>query len=250
MPFLPSKTELMSDFLNTLINKKSPDEHFEDFIEMDRSEYEQHRDLWKEWVTIGVVQKSNQKERTEFLQDKLIYHVPFVKNSNSRLYNSKKILVCIAGTKEATLYDVVDWEIMTRKELQDAGTTWEHRDEKYIAFRLSNGEQRLTPDSLSPMSFRYATTEGLKRYLIDPSKDRRLFYLTNPDATRLYEELLKLNVEFEVDWVKNQNDPSLIEFMVKENRILSSDNFDFLTYKLNNTEISLKSVIAKLSCTL
>ena len=243
MPFLPSKSTLVSTFLNNLINK-SPDEHFEDFIEMDRSEYERHRNLWNEWVTIGVIPTSSQAARKKFLEDKLIYHVPFVKNSNSKLFNSKKILVCIAGKRDAILYDVVEWEIMDKSELKDIGTTWDHRNEKYVAFHLKLDQICVTPDSLSPMSYRYATFEGLNRYLSDPTKDRKLFYLTSPDAARLYDELKKKNIPFEVDWVKNDADPSLIEFMIGTHRVLSSTNFDFLTFKSKGSFIPLKELLS------
>ena len=49
LPFLPSKSALVSNLLNQMINKTLPEEHFERFIEMDNSEYLKQRNNWKEW---------------------------------------------------------------------------------------------------------------------------------------------------------------------------------------------------------
>lgn len=244
LPFLPSKTALVRRFLQNLINKTA-DGHFEDFIEMDRSEYEKKRGLWDEYVTIGVIPTKYQEDRLMFLRNKLLYHIPFVKDVNSRLYSSKKILVCLSGKNDATLYDVTSWEILTNEELRRSGTTWDHKNEKYIAFHLANGEQLETPEKLSSLGgYRYATSEGIRRYLNDQTRDRRLFYLTNPDAARLYEELVNKNVPFEINWAKDSKDPSLIEFTVGEKKILSSGTFKFLTFTLNNKSISLNDLLA------
>jgi hypothetical protein len=244
LPFLPSKSGLVSDLLNELINKRLPEEHYEQFIEMDNSEYISKRNLWTEWVTIGVVpQKENQSERLKFISEKLIYHVPFVKNINSKLYLSKKILLCKSGTNEAILYDVNDWEILTDRELTDKGTTWNHRKEKYIAFHLDNAKSITTPDKISPLRFRYATQEGLNLYLQNPTLDKGCFYLTNPDAARLYQELQKQNIDFKINWGNNDSDPSMLEFLIKDLKIYSSDKYPDLHFKYDNETVSLKSVL-------
>ena len=198
-------------------------------------------------MTIGVVQKENQNERLNFIKEKLIYHVPFVKNVNSKLYLSKKLLICKSGTFEAILYDVKDWEILTDKELTDLGTTWNHRKEKYIAFHLENGMTITTPDKLSPLKFRYATLEGLNRYLQNPDSDKGYFYLTNPDAARLYQELKKQNIDFQIKWADNDNDPSMVEFLVKDFIIYSSDKYPDLHYECYSETISLKSLLESLN---
>jgi hypothetical protein len=211
---------------------------------MDNSEYISKRNLWTEWVTIGVVpQKENQSERLKFISEKLIYHVPFVKNINSKLYLSKKILLCKSGTNEAILYDVNDWEILTDRELTDKGTTWNHRKEKYIAFHLDNAKSITTPDKISPLRFRYATQEGLNLYLQNPTLDKGCFYLTNPDAARLYQELQKQNIDFKINWGNNDSDPSMLEFLIKDLKIYSSDKYPDLHFKYDNETVSLKSVL-------
>ena len=243
LPFLPSKSSLVNDLLNELINKRLPEEHFERFIEMDNSEYISKRNLWKEWVTIGVVQKENQIERLQFISEKLIYHVPFVKNINSKLYLSKKLLICKSGTTEATLYDIKDWEILTDKELEIIGTNWNHRKEKYIAFYLENAKAITTPDKISPLNFRYATNEGLNLYLKNPTLDKGCFYLTSPDAARLYYELQKKKIEFKINWANKDNDSSMLEFQIKEFKIYSSDKYPDLHFKINNEIINLNTVL-------
>ncbi len=243
LPFLPSKSALVSDLLNELINKRLPEEHYEQFIEMDNSEYISKRNLWKEWVTIGVVQKENQSERLDFISEKLIYHVPFVKKSNSKLYLTKKLLVCKSGTNQAELYDVNSWEILSDKELTANGTTWNHRYEKYVAFHLSYVSTIQTPDKIAPRSFRYATQEGLNLYLKNPSLDKGCFYLTNPDSARLYQELQKQKIVFKVNWANNDNDPSMVEFQIKDLKIYSSDKFPDLHFSFEGVPISLKLVL-------
>lgn len=243
LPFLPSKSGLVSDLLNNLINKRLPEEHFEQFIEMDNSEYASLREAWKEWVTIGVVQKDSQDERLRFISESSIFHIPFVKNINSKLYLSKKILICKSGTKEATLYSVKHWEVITDKELIALGTQWNHRSEKYIAFHLENGQKLKTPDRIAPLKFRYSTQEGLNRYLQNPESDKGYFYLTNPDAARLYQELKKCEIQFQLKWANNENDPSLIEFVVNGQKIYSSDKYLDLHFELDKRRIPFKSLI-------
>ena len=243
LPFLPSKSLLVSELLNELINKRLPEEHFEQFIEMDNSEYLKRRSAWKEFVTIGVVQKTNQKERLQFISDKLIYHIPYVKNLNSKIYLTKKLLICTSGTKDANLYKVKDWEILTDKELEIFGATWSHRASKYVVFHLELEKQITTPDKLSPLKFRYATVEGLNRYLKHPESDKGCFYLTNPDAARLYEELRKQNTDFQIKWADSDIDPSLITFIVQDHAIYSSDRYLELHYECNKEKISLKSLL-------
>jgi uncharacterized protein len=244
LPFLPSKSGLVSELLNKLINKTLPEEHFERFIEMDNSEYLKQRNSWKEWVTIGVVQKENQTERLKFIADKLIYHVPFVKNLNSKLYLSKQLLVCKSGTNDATLFDVKDWEILTDHELEQLGTTWNHRSNKYVAFHLEFKKQISTPDNIAPLKFRYSTLEGLTRYLNNPSLDKDCFYLTNPDAARLYQELKKRKIDFQIKWAGNDKDASLLKFVIKNFSIYSSDKFTDLHYVWDKESLSLNSLLA------
>jgi uncharacterized protein len=244
LPFLPSKSGLVNDLLNELINKRLPEEHYEQFIEMDNSEYISKRNSWKEWVTIGVVQKENQSERLKFISEKLIYHVPFVKNQNSKLYLSKMFLVCKAGTNEAILYDVNDWEILTDRELIDKGTTWNHRSNKYVAFHLQFKKKIETPEKIAPLKFRYSTLEGLTRYLNNPNLDKDCFYLTNPDAARLYQELKKRSIDFQIKWADNDKDPSLLKFVFKDFTIYSSDKYTDLHFECDNESITLKSLLA------
>lgn len=243
LPFLPSKSSLVSELMNILINKRLPEEHFEQFIEMDNSEYINRRDAWKEWVTIGLIPKNFQSERMDFISKTSIFHIPFVKNVNSKIYLSKKLLVCKSGTKEAKLYDVKYWEILTDLELVSLGTKWNHRKERYIAFHLENPQSFETPEKITPFKFRYATLEGLNRYLANPISDKGFFYLTNPDAARLYQELINKNFAFNLNWVNNEDDPSLLEFIVNGYKIYSSDKYPNLHFEINKSFISLKNLL-------
>ncbi|MCW3071340.1 MAG: hypothetical protein JWO44_1230 [Bacteroidetes bacterium] len=242
MPFLPGKTKLVNEFLNRLINK-SPEEHFEQFIEMDRSEYDENRDLWNEWVTISVIPKDCQEERIKFMQDRNIFHIPYVANLHSKLYMTKKLLACRSGSREAWLYDVENWELMNNKELRQLGTGWDHKKDKYVVFHLANGREIRTPEKISPSRYRYATLEGLNAYLKDPSKDRNSFYLTNPDAARLHKELVKNELIFELGWGRDENDPSLVGFRIGGIMLSSSENFQSLHYKFDGKDLHLAEVL-------
>lgn len=232
LPFLPGKTALASDLLNYMINKATPEEHFERFIEMDHSEYTKRRNAWKEWITIGVVQKKEQAERLKFIADTGIFHVPFVRELNSKLYLSKKLLVCKAGTNEATLYEIRDWEMVTDKELYKKGARWDHRTNKYLAFHLKKAKHITTPDKIAPYKFRYTTQESLNGYLQNPETNKDYFYLTTPDAARLYEELKKAGISFKVKWGDKESDPSLLEFECGKNlSLFSSETYHDLHYK-------------------
>ncbi len=237
MPFLPSKTGLVNGLLNSLINKM-PEEHFEQFIDMDRSEYEKQRNKWKEWVTISVVPADNQKERLNFIADKLIYHIPFVNNTNSKLYQTKKLFICNSGTNNAAIYDVKYWEVLTDTELIKMGCSWNLRSNKYIAFHLENGNKITTIDRIAPIKYRYATLEGMNRYLRDPVADKYCFYLTNYDAARLYQELKNRNIGFQIKWNENEQDLSHVEFQINNLKIYSSDRYPELHFMYNSQIVS------------
>ena len=252
LPFLPSKSGLVTDLLNELINKRLPEEHFERFIEMDNSEYIKKRDDWKEWMTIGVVPKDNQNERLRFISEKLIFHIPFNNKSHSKLFLTKKLLVCKSGKKEAILYNVKSWEILTAKELRLLGTSWNHRGNKYIVFHLDAGETITTPDALTPITYRFATFEGLKRYRKDPEMGKGYFYMTCPDAARLYEELMNIKksnskFDFQIKWANDENDFSLVVYHINGLEIYSSDKYKELHFKFDTTFLSLKQVLDKLN---
>jgi len=222
-----------------MIYKSLPEEHFEKYIDMDYSEYRKHRSEWKKWITIGVIPREHQKERIKFLKDNQIFYVPFVKNLHSRIYRSKKILLCKSGTRNAMLFDVIDWEILTDKELIKLGTSWTHRFEKYLAFHLNHLKDIKTPGIIAPVNYRYTTEKGLNLYLNEHNPDKKVFYLTNPDAARLYLELVNRSISFKVKWVDNKHDPSLMKFIFNSKTVFSSDTYPDFHFKFNGKIIAL-----------
>lgn len=246
MPFLPGKTKLVNEFLNELINK-SPEEHHERAIDMDHADYEQRRELWKQWVTISVIPKEHQEERIRFMLEKQMFYIPWVANLHSKAYIAKHILACRAGSTEAWLYDVEEWALMNSEELHSHGTGWEHRTYKYIVFRIANGKRVITPEKISPTRYRYTTLEGLNSYLQDPAKDRSSFYLTNPDAARLYKELVKNKIAFEIGWGPDESDPSLVEFRAGKAVLQSSELLRSLHYRLGKKLVPLGQALKLLA---
>ncbi len=120
---------------------------------------------------------------------------------------------------------------------------WNLRTNKYVVFHLKNPQEINTPDLLSPISFRYSTWEGLKRYLQSPQDSEKYFYLTNPDAARLHEELVKNNFHFGLKWTENENDPSLIQFQYNDYIVYSSDKFPDLHFRLNNELLHITDIL-------
>ena len=93
------------------------------------------------------------------------------------------------------------------------------------------------PSNLAPLRFRYSTSEGLKRFNEDPSRNRNYFYLTNPDAARLFEKLTNEKVEFSLTWGDDKaNDSSLVVFQIGDLKILSSENYKPLHFISNGKE--------------
>lgn len=241
LPFLPSKSGLVAGLLNGLINKRLPEEHFEHFIEMDNSEYVSKRSKWNEWASIVVLPSENQSERLRFLKERQIYHFPIIKNTDSRIYMSKKLIISVSGTKDSILCDVNNWEIMTDKELKLSGTTWNHRSDKYIAFKISNAQTVAITKEIFPLKLRYVNSGGLELYLRNESLNKNFLFLTNHDALVLFNELNNRKVIFTVKI--NDKDTSLCEFRLDDFSIFSSNKFPNLHFKLNNEMTNLHDVL-------
>jgi uncharacterized protein len=240
LPFLPGKTELVRRFITDLI-AKSPEEHYEQVVEMNRIDYEQNREKWKEFVTIGVIPKVNQEKRLDFFIRTKLHHVPFVKSIHSKIYSSKYLLVCQSGTKNAFLCDVENWEVLSDNEIKKLGANWSLRGNKYLAFNVKNIRKIQTPTAVSPISFRYASRKGLEKYLIDG--DKNYFFLTNPDAARLYKALMERGIKCNISWVDSQSDPSLIEFSIDSLKVKSSDCFPELHYLIDSKLLGLNELL-------
>ncbi len=241
LPFLPSKTGLVAEYTRSILSKRA-EEHFEDIIEMDRTEYETSRARWSEWVTIGLLRKEDQDARKRFFLEKRVYHVPFVKDTHSKLFLSKELLVCEAGTRTAYRCGVEGWEILTKSELQELGVTWTLHHDRYVVFRISNPTETVTPTPIAPFKFRYSTKEGLDRYMLkgDPAH----FYLTGPDAARLLEAMRDLGAVVRLEWARD-DDPSAVLFKVGGLSILTSDRFGPLHYIIGTEVVQLKEVLRR-----
>lgn len=244
LPFLPGKTKLVSDLLHTTVHQRLPEEHFERFIEMDNSEYLKHRDAWNEWITIDVIPSNHQEDRLEFLKKNRIHYIPYVKRLHSKIYMSKELLLCQAGTNQAFRCKVKSWEISSDIELKDKGTTWPHHTNRYILFHLEDCKLLETPGKIAPSHFRFATVAGLQLYIKDPASNTKAFYLTNPTAARLYANLQKRNIVFKLEWKNNPSkDPSLIQFIIGDLAIQSSVEYGDMNFYSKNIKYSFREVI-------
>jgi predicted component of viral defense system (DUF524 family) len=243
LPFLPSKTGLVSDYIRSILSKRAED-HFENVIEMDRTEYEAARARWTEWVTIGLLRREDLAARKAFFLQKGVFHVPYVKDAHSKLFLSRELLVCEAGSRIAYRCKVESWEVMTQPALKELGVTWEMHHDRYVVFRTTDAAPVETPKPMAPTKFRYSTKEGLDRYL--STGDPAQFYLTGPDTARLLDALRDLGAEVRPEWA-NDMDPSTVVFKVGDLSIKSSDTCAPLQYVVGDKALSLKEVIERVS---
>ncbi len=244
LPFLPNKTLLLSKYVSSLL-AKHPSEHFEDFIEMDRSHYDSERARWNDWVTIGVIPKSAQALRQQFFEATRLFHVPFVRDTHSKLFMSKELLVCLAGTTTAYLCSTDGWEVLSAAELTQAGASWVLSRERYVVFRIAEHRVVQTPHFVAPSRFRYSTREGLRRYLASAGADQAQFYLTSADAARLYEELSANGIAVHCGWGRDGQDPTLVQFHLDETVIQSSERYGPLHYMLQGERLHLSEVLRR-----
>lgn len=59
----------------------------------------------------------------------------------------------------------------------------------------------------------------------------------------LCQELQKQNSEFKINWGNNDNDSSMLEFLIKDYKIYSSDKYPDLHFKYDSEIVSFKSVL-------
>lgn len=243
LPMLPSKTSLIENYLRKLFIEKSPEDHFQEFIGMDYSEYVSKREEFDKTVTIGIIKSSKQKERLKYLNDNNIHYIPFVKDDKSRIYRSEFILITKSKETDAELRKVKRWEIMSREELKKTGTSWNLNHKKYIVFHLETIHETIQiSKDIVPVNFRYTTLRGLN--LFRKEKNKNALYLTNESAYRLYSVLKRKNIDFKIEWSRNPDDFTSVIFNLSQNRkIESSDKIQMSHFKLNGKIVSLTNLL-------
>ena len=150
-------------------------------------------------------------------------------------------MVCISGTNDTIIYDIESWEILTDKELSSLGTTWNHRYDKYLAFKLTNKQIISSPNRIIPIKLRYVNSSGLDLYLKNKTANRKYLFLTNHDALILFNEFTTRNSEFDIRI--NEKDTSISEFSINGSKIYSSNKYPNLHYQINHEILSLKQIL-------
>ncbi len=244
MPFLPGKTKLVSDYLLDLLTRKTPEEHFEEFIEMDYHEYRHKQSEFTEWITIGVIKSSNQQSRLDYLTRHNIHYIPYVKETSTRIYNTTKMLITVAGKDKAQIREVLAKEIMNKSELKDTGITWNLNHEKYIVFLLNAAydEIGITKDII-PVNFRYTTAGALSIYNSVEGGNAKTLYMTNPSAYRLFNSLQRMETAFDLSWGPSKTDFSEIIFNVSGLKIKSSESFKPQYFEIENKMIKIHELL-------
>lgn len=246
LPMLPSKTNLIENYVRKLFIEKTPEDHFKEFVGMDFTEYITKREDFDKTVTIGVIKSKNQKERIEFLEKNNLHYFPLVKDDQSRIYKSEFLLLAKSGTKEAILKKVKRWEIISSKELAEKGTNWRLSKKKYILFNLEEQQEKIKilPEII-PINFRYTSMRGLK--LFQKESNNKTLYLTTESAYRLYYYLIRKNIGFKMEWSNDKDDHTGVIFKLpNKHSILSSEKYGFMNFKINGVLLNIKQIMEKL----
>lgn len=246
LPMLPSKTNLVENYIRKLFLEKSPEDHFREFVEMDYSEYVTKREEFDKTITIGIIKSENQKERLEFLREYNLHYFPLVKDDQSRIYKSEFLLLGQSKSNVAFLKRVIRWEIITKLELSKKNISWRLNHEKYILFYLDSQQNEITVlPEIFPINFRYTSLRGLKLY--QKENNINVLYLSTESAYRLYFYLIRKNILFKISWVSDKDDYSGVEFNLNNHLIIvSSDRFGFMNFKVNNNINSFAQIISLL----
>ena len=251
LPLLPGKSKLAATFLRNLLNE-TPEGHYENIIDMDRTEYYQERERWSDTITLVIMPKKNQEERIRFLLETNLIYVPRVKKPHSKLFSTSEFLIVLGGKKLAYRCKVTEdgYRLYSRDQLRKLGTSWTHRDNEYIGFHVDVDEAKIElPTIIDVPNFRYATRRGLEMYR--DTEDPSYFYVTNADCARLIKELKRSGHSFDINWVDQPSDPTKVEIVVNNKiKIYSSEKYKNLhfTYdkRVGAEQIDLPAVMNRI----
>jgi hypothetical protein len=73
--------------------------------------------------------------------------------------------------------------------------------------------------------------------------DQNYFYVTHPDAARLYESLNYKGLDIDVSWVENSYDSSLIVIEANGKKFFSSERFQDLHFRYNGELMHINDIV-------
>lgn len=207
LPFLPTKTSLFKGFLDKLL-LTSPERHFEQFLEMDRSEYESHLKELQEVLVIGLVPSSEENLRKDFLFNKGYYAIRFNANTRLKIFRAAWFVPYFqSGHVLENLYEVQSIKVMSALELKELGASWRLSSDLYLVYQVQKEESFLIKRSL-PLQAGYRYSNPLAFNLFREKKDPQLISLNDFNAIRLYRELTARQIGFSITKGKEVSIPN------------------------------------------
>jgi hypothetical protein len=197
LPFLPTKTTLFKQFLDKLL-LTSPEQHFEQFLEMDRSEYERQLKELREVLVIGLIPDSEEELRKDFLQKSGYYAIHFNSNTRLNIYRAAWFVPYFQSCKELeNLYEVQEVRVMNASEIRKLGARWQLSSEMYVVYRLRQKSSFRIKESLRLQAgYRYSNPVAF--HLFREKGDQQLINLNDFNALRLYRELTARHLNFAI----------------------------------------------------
>lgn len=229
IPFLPSATKLMEEFLDELIGE-SHISSFQRALEQVGKEYYIKKEYFKDRNVLIALLRN--KEQLNIIKENRFYHIP-IKNIKINkhkikkigIYQSKKLFKKDAGI----LYyaDVINYDIVKRKDIKEIPKnfkSFEEKEELYIKFQLSNLKKLNNKIEIKNHNFGIMmyTTD----YLLKNSEISSELCIKSEQEFRLWQEIKNLHKEIDcVLEYDSQNKVGLIKgFTLYNKQFLISKN--------------------------
>lgn len=260
LPFLPSKTTLFKRFLDDLLNV-TPEQHFEQFTEMDRREYQAKvKSVTQEVYVIGVVPKKERSKRLELLEKEGIYGIRLNEHQNAqlRIFQASKLITYLPGPKSMlhSLHEIESMQVLTSNAFRDWGANWPLSAPQYLVYRVKKQPQLLRKKAQIPSlqyGYRYTTAFGWAAYDASQYTKPGLLSLNDYNSYRLYQELTRRGIAFAVK--QGQKEHRLTYRSIPEKELIFNVNgIEIINipgrpqqeWEVNGSSVSLKEVMKRL----
>lgn len=257
LPFLPSKTTLFKRFLDDLLNV-TPEQHFEQFTEMDRKEYQAKvKSVTQEVYVIGVVPKKERSKRLKLLEEKGIYGIRLNEHQNAqlRIFQASKLITYLPGPDSLlhSLHEIESLQVLTSNAFRDWGANWPLSAPQYLVYKVKKQPQQLRTNTKIPSlqyGYRYTTAFGWAAFDASQYTKPGLLSLNDYNSYRLFQELTRLGIAFEVKQGQKEHrlpDRPLPEkeliFNVNGIEIINIPGRPQQEWEVNGSNVSLKEVM-------
>jgi predicted component of viral defense system (DUF524 family) len=201
IPLAPGKDKLLKTFLDKLFST-SPESHYEQFRDYDKSDYETFLKDLESTCIIGLIKEEDFENRKEFYLSEGLYNVRFVKNTNAAIYKARYICLYSPGAKKIIGYSPIEnISISNKEELIQYGANWELSQDQYILLKFDTQDWRKLNLPFNGKSlirgYRYTNLFALKEYI--SSGNINAMNLNDFLSIRLWRELkVRPHISFEI----------------------------------------------------